>query len=55
MHRGQTSSLSFFSQQMPREIFPVKAITVIFIINAKNNKDNVESYNHYDDANNDSY
>ena len=38
---------------MPREIFPVKALTIIFIINAKNNKDYIENYNHCDEASND--
>ena len=38
---------------MSRAIFPVNAITVIFVINAKNNNDNVENYNHHDDTNND--
>ena len=51
MHRIQTSYLHFISQQMSRETFPVKAVTIIFIIYAKNNKDNVENYSHYDDAN----
>lgn len=45
--------LSFLSQKMPREIFSVKAIATIFIINAKNNIDSVENYNHCRDANND--
>lgn len=50
MQISQTSSqLSF--QQMSRAIFPVKAITIIFVINAKNNNDNVENYNHCDDTN----
>lgn len=53
MHRIQTSSLSLLSPQMSSEIFPVKAITIIFIIHTKNNKDNVENYSHCDDANND--
>ena len=51
--RIQTSSLSLLSQQMSREIFRVKAITIIFIIHTKDNKDNVENYSHCDDTNND--
>ena len=46
-------SLSFLFQQMSRAIFPVKSITIIFVVNAKNNNDNVENYNHRDDTNND--
>ena len=38
---------------MSRAIFPVKSITIIFVVNAKNNNDNVENYNHRDDTNND--
>lgn len=40
---------------MPREISPVKAVSSIFIINAKNTKDNIENYNNCDDANKDQY